>query len=76
MRGVPTDSASTAERPAIHRVYEYIESPHDQVADEEIVIYHLTKRERTPERDRLTPRMEARRLLDVLDQSRKMRHAR
>jgi hypothetical protein len=52
---------------------ERIETPHDRVADEEIVLYHIMKRDRTPVRDRLTPRMEARRLIDALDLSREHR---
>lgn len=52
-----------------------LESPHDRVADEEIVIYYIMKRERIPARDRLTPRMEARRLIDALDAGRQMRDA-
>lgn len=54
---------------------ERIETPHDRVADEEIVLYHIMKRDRTTARDRLTPRMEARRLIDALDLARKHRDA-
>lgn len=48
-------------------------SPADRKADEEVVIYHILKRERIPKRDRLTPRMEARQIIDALDLAREYR---
>lgn len=48
-----------------------IRSAQGKVADEEVVIYHLLNRDRTPPRDRLTPRMEARRIIDALDAARR-----
>lgn len=50
-------------------------SPAHRKADEEIVIYHLGKRDGTPKRDRLTPRMEARQIIDALDVARATRYA-
>ena len=45
----------------------------DKKADEEIVIYHIMRRDRLAARERLTPRMEARQIIDALDRGRKHR---
>jgi hypothetical protein len=42
-------------------------------ADEDMILTYLIKRDKTPERERLTPRMTARYIIDLLDQTRARR---